>query len=1005
MHSSLIRKLNPGVKQGLIKRSLWTVVILQFCWLGFKGKPIHFAPNNDYLQKLTLQQKYYASLNRHLLQSRYEVFISYDTLNQQMLRLEQLHQDLANIPNFINRSGHQELQRLLQDNQNMLVGQKDEIERFKSENALLKNSLQYLSGLMAEISDQLAQEEDFDEYDRALILAMDEMLQQVLIYNLSSDASIGPQLQRSIDHLHQLNTQLPNVSLPNTSLPNNQSPTTTALTLPATAQLSLNPTVQDLINLALRHTELVLTKKPTVDRLLRQLLERPTEQRSETMELAYNIHVQAAIVTTNQYRFFAFIWLLGIVGWITVQVIHRIQRANIRTLNILESITDAFVAIDRQCTITYANPQAAMLLHRSLASLIQQNFLEIFPAAEDLKCHLRQPLVSEAADQLSPLESFDPTSDRWFEIRTYPQPEGFSIFLQDISDRKRTEMALQAVNQQLETKVQERTAQLAESIAAADKARQRAEEANRAKSVFLSNMSHELRTPLNAILGFTQVLERSQTLQGLDREHLTIISRSGQHLLQLINDVLEVSKIEAGRATFHPKSFDLPQLLENVVSLLNLQAIQKGLDFRLEGRSTLPQYVKTDAKKLRQVLLNLLGNGIKFTEQGRVTLRVKGIEHGRSDHATQNAPWYGPQVREPKDTDKTLDGDAAGVARVYEYPILAAQSPAMVPTSYSLRFEIEDTGPGIAADELDTLFEPFVQTATGQQQGTGLGLPLSRQFVQLMGGTLQVRSQPGQGTCFCFTIPVERMSAEDVEPEVDTTKVIGLAPGQPCYRVLIVDDRRENRQVIREILKPLHVEIEEAVDGADAITLWETWQPHLIWMDIRMPKLDGYQATRMIRDREVQLNREPVKIIAVTASAFDTDHARVLGVGCDDFVRKPFRAADLFDRMTKYLGVQFQYEDDRPQSQFQNQFQSQLQMGQLDQTATFSLTPDHLAELPGNWRLQFHTALNRADDDEMLALLEQIQADYPNHAQALTQLVQSFQLDTLMELTQSLDSP
>ncbi|MDA0674643.1 MAG: ATP-binding protein, partial [Cyanobacteria bacterium] len=359
--------------------------------------------------------------------------------------------------------------------------------------------------------------------------------------------------------------------------------------------------------------------------------------------------------------------------------------------------------------------------------------------------------------------------------------------------QRQSETALVKFNETLEVRVQTRTAELAA-------AKEVAESASRAKSDFLANMSHELRTPLNAILGFSQVMLRNLTLQRdrlphdliqEQRDTLGTIHRSGEHLLALINDVLDMSKIEAGRLTLTPGPFHLPSMLEALQEMLQIRADSKGIDLVFDLDPDLPVGVEADERKLRQILLNLLGNAIKFTHQGAVTLRV------------QAQPQPDEQVQ--------------------------------------VTFAVQDTGPGIAPEELGHLFEAFVQTAAGRnsQEGTGLGLPISRQLVQLMGGDLTVTSTVGEGSCFQFTIPLGRAVIDQAIAPSDHQQVVGLVPGQPTYRILVVDDRLENRQLIQQFLQPLGFEVYQAENGQQAIAQWQTHQPQLIWMDIRMPVMNG----------------------------------------------------------------------------------------------------------------------------------------------------------------------
>ncbi|NJO20416.1 MAG: PAS domain-containing protein, partial [Spirulinaceae cyanobacterium RM2_2_10] len=323
-------------------------------------------------------------------------------------------------------------------------------------------------------------------------------------------------------------------------------------------------------------------------------------------------------------------------------------------------------------------------------------------------------------------------------------------------------------------------------------AKEAAEKANRAKSEFLANMSHELRTPLNAILGFTQILNRDPAITPEQQSNLEIVIRSGEHLLDLINDVLEMSKIEAGILTLNTSDFDLLALLDSIAAMLQLRAESKGLQLQFDLDAQLPRYIRADQSKLRQVLINLLGNALKFTSEGHVMLTATAT--------------------------------------------VAADNP-----SAQLNFSIADTGPGIAAYEIPTLFDAFVQTEAGRnsQQGTGLGLPISRKFVQLMGGDITVESVVGQGTTFDFSVRVVCAEGAAGDRRQPTRKVLGLVPGQPTYRILAVDDKWENRQLLVKLLSPLGLEVREAADGQEAIALWESWEPHLIWMDMRMPVLDG----------------------------------------------------------------------------------------------------------------------------------------------------------------------
>ena len=521
-----------------------------------------------------------------------------------------------------------------------------------------------------------------------------------------------------------------------------------------------------------------------------------------------------------------------------------------------------------------------------------------------------------------------------------------------LATRQRIESGLRQANAALENRVEARTSELRE-------AKEAAELASSSKSAFLSSMSHELRTPLNAILGFTQVMLRGLSLNKVNlphallleqRETLGIIHRSGEHLLSLINDVLDMSKIEAGQVTLLETPFDLLAMLEALIEMLHLRADTKGVSLLYDCTDQVPHWIYGDERKLRQILINLVGNAIKFTEEGSVVLRVDAV-------ACPSAP------------DTLSDDTSENLPR------------------YTLTFEVEDTGVGIAPDEVDHLFEAFVQTRSGQRarEGTGLGLPISRQFIQLMGGDLSVNSTLGIGTCFQFSLPVKLAIVDQVSQPHQHRHVVGLAPGQPTYRILAVDDCWENRQLLLQFLQPLGFEVYQAENGQQAIEQWIEHQPHLIWMDIRMPVMNGYDATQTIKSRP---EGKDTTIIALTASVFEDERANILQAGCDDFVRKPISEELLLRKLTQHLGVSYRYIDDRltvPLEKPQRQIES-----------------NDLASLPSEWVAQLRLAARGADDDLIWQLLDQIPKSQSDLAEALAEMVNEFRLDKIIRLTESI---
>ena len=572
--------------------------------------------------------------------------------------------------------------------------------------------------------------------------------------------------------------------------------------------------------------------------------------------------------------------------------------------------------------MVFLNEAGAKMLGISPEKIEQTNILEIIPD------HLKERVQNEVLPALmshgtweGDLQYLNLKSGQLTDVHTMgfmikDAVTGAPLFLAnvslDITEQKKLEAALH-------------------------KAKEEAERANRAKTIFLANMSHEIRTPMNAILGFSQLMQRDPTVTPRQRQQLNTINRSGEHLLALINDILEISKIEAGRVTLNPTAFDLHALLNDLEMMFRLRTDAKNLQFSVERIGEVPRFVVCDEGKLREVLINLLGNAVKFTKKGEVILRVRARQE-----------------------------ETRGLR---------------------LLVEVEDTGPGMAAEEMGRLFHHFEQARAGREAGagTGLGLAISREFVRLMGGDITISSQVGKGSLFRFDIALQEADPAAVVVKAESRHVRGLQPGQPEYRVLVADDKEDNRELLSEMLGSVGFQIRQAVDGEDAVKEFEMWKPSLILMDLRMPVVDGYEAIRRIR---ASFRGKEVKIIAVTASAFEETRQDVLAIGADDFVSKPFREMELIDKMGRLLGVKYVYAEEV------------VSVAAKEETRG-ALSSKSLAALPGELIYQIREATMNADLDRMLELIQQAATYDADAADGLRNLAERFDYQKLLDLTSS----
>ncbi len=591
--------------------------------------------------------------------------------------------------------------------------------------------------------------------------------------------------------------------------------------------------------------------------------------------------------------------------------------------NILRSITDsahdAIIMIDAAGLVSYWNPAAerilgytrseamGMYLHEFIVpQRFQQAHYIAFPTfqltgqgaavGKTLDLEARRKDGNEISVQLS-LSAIQ-INNKWHAVGV----------LRDITDQKKIEQALV-------------------------KAKQEAEMANKFKSIFLANMSHEIRTPLNAIIGFSQLMNRDKMLTDSQKEYNISIIHAGEHLLSLINDILELSKIEAGRVVLNPTDIDLFALLDDIQMIFLERTRSKNLQFLFEKKDDLLQYIVVDEGKLRQIFVNLIGNALKFTEEGGIAVRV------RID----------------------MIGDNKKILVV----------------------EVQDSGPGIPMEERDKLFKHFEQTSSGisKGSGTGLGLALSRELAVLMGGDITVTSEVGKGSVFTFQIEVKDGNPNAIEKS-SPQGVIGMESSDTTYRILVVDDKDDNLKVASDLLKLVGFETKEAINGVDAIEKFESWNPHLILMDMRMPIMDGYEATRRIKSTD---KGQKTPIVALTASTFEDELRKIKELGMQGYIRKPFRENDLFSTIGKILGINYIYENE-----------TEIEPTNYNHDITAIALA--IKKLPNNLLLKMQNALDVADLDLLVQLINTIEANNSELSKLLLNLATDYDYDQLQEI-------
>ncbi|WP_199316396.1 DAHL domain-containing protein [Chroococcidiopsis sp [FACHB-1243]] len=887
-----------------------TGAVILFLLLWMKSQAIDPNRHNRYISNLLRIQELDARINQNVLQARLGLLPYYDPIVHELAKLKRTQADLQQIPAFMDAGERQSIDRAIKLHIQLYQDKESQIEQFKSQIAILRNSESYFPVSV----NSLLQNQTIDPTLAALL---NKLLQDVLLFNLTTSQELKPQIEGTISQI-------------------------LAVSRPIAQRAD--------VERAIAHARIILTRRPQGDRLVNHILSLPTGDRGEDIAQTYYNAYQQALDTASLNRLALYLLSTLLVIGIATSIIWKlrtsaiaVQQSEVKLRAIFEnSLFGIFRVRLEDGLILAANQRCAnMLGHESPAEIVGHKRTTDFYV--DLS---QRQSILEIVQQQGEINNFEQQVRRqdgttfWglFSARLNVVEGCLEGAIADISDRKAAEAALA-------------------------QAKEAAEVANDAKTQFLSHMSHELRTPLSVILGFTQLLTRSNQLDPKQQEYLDTISRSGEHLLALINDVLEMSKIEADRITLNEQDFNLHHLLDGLQQMFQLRATSKGLEFIVERSPDLPECIRTDESKLRQVLVNLIGNAIKFTQAGSVTLRVSlgSRESGVGSREQGGQGGQGGQGRQGSNS---------------------SHQPLATSHSFSLlTFSVTDTGVGIAPAEVDRLFDPFVQAEAGisSQEGTGLGLPISRKFVQLMGGNITVESRLGEGSCFEFYIQAENIAADVIPSPTTSRQVIGLAAGQPAYRILIVEDKPSNRQLLLELLQPVGFDVREAENGREAIAIWQSWQPHLIWMDLRMPVMDGYAATKQIKSAP----DAPI-IIVLTGSAFEEERQIAVATGCDDFIRKPFRAEVLFEKMTEYLGVQYIYKEEE---------------GRKAIDSTRNLHASSLQVMPVEWIEQLRQAAICVNAKLLHQLIAQIPPSHASLAQSIAHLVDNFQFEEIVNLT------
>ncbi|MEM7792917.1 MAG: response regulator [Cyanobacteria bacterium P01_C01_bin.118] len=785
--------------------------------LGLKSVAVDFDQYRGYSALISDQLVNEAAVQLALQNIRYTISQNGQSLNTALLESEKVQAQLmGQIPSSLSTEDKNRLWKQLEFNSELFAEKRQLIEQLEIHHAELRTALAQESNLLNGLSGSLR-------------LEVEALLDDLSLYAVTGDEKLIADIEIKFNRL--------------------------------SARLGAGPITQPQIA---QLVKLVLENKPAADQLIANVFDLPLTNNIRALEKQFDDIQQTTQRRIAFYRNLAYILLFASSAVVAFWVINRLRRTGQKTIRVLESITDAFIALDRTWAITYVNAQAAEILKRDILDLLGQDFWKVLPDSLGKRFteHYREAVATNL--QVVSFETYYEPTQRWLMVRGYPGIDGLSIFLQDFTERKQAEEQLIELNRDLDSRVKNRTAQLASAMEEAETARVKAEDANRSKSEFLANMSHELRTPLNAIIGYSEMLEEDVTSIGEEEfvPDLQKIQGAGKHLLGLINSVLDLSKIEAGRMELFLEDICVETLVKEIVGTIQPLSQKNANQLQIACPDDVGM-LHADQVKLRQSLINLLSNACKFTENGKITLAVESI----------------------------LMPDAPG------------------PEDRGFRFTVTDTGIGMTSEQMGKVFQAFTQADTSTTRkygGTGLGLTITKQFISMMGGDVSVNSIYGEGTTFTLTVP---KTVQAATPSNETffappVHLIERESVAPIYQLsakvfektlLLVEADSELRESLQSWLTDVGYQVICALDGRQGKVLANEHLPDAILLDTTLPQDDGWE---ILQDFKTMPTIAQVPVIVLSR---EEDSQRAYRLGATNCISHPVDHIQLLTSLDTYV--------------------------------------------------------------------------------------------------------